>query len=84
MFLECVKSRNTIYLYKSFYLTVAKGKYKRTRELIGTLDELSKLYDDPISHFREILKEETLLEKQQKKIKYLIYQLILLTLIVTI
>lgn len=47
-------------------------------------DELSKLYDDPISHFREVLKEETLLEKQQKKIKYLIYQLILLTLIVTI
>ena len=71
MFLECVKSGNTIYLYKSFYLTVAKGKYKRTRELIGTLDELSKLYDDPISHFREVLKEETLLEKQQKKDKIL-------------
>lgn len=34
-------------------------------------DELSKLYDDPISHFREVLKEETLLEKQQKKDKIL-------------
>ena len=67
MFLECVKSGNITYLYKSFYLTVAKGKYKRTRELIGTLDELSKIYDDPIEHFKKVLKEETLLEKQQKK-----------------
>ena len=67
MFLECVKSGNITYLYKSFYLTVAKSKYKRTRELIGTLDELSKIYDDPIEHFKKVLKEETLLEKQQKK-----------------
>lgn len=66
MFLETVKSGNTTYLYKSFYLTVAKGKYKRTRELIGTLDELSKIYDDPIAHFKEALKKETKTKKEEK------------------
>lgn len=66
MFLETVKSGNTTYLYKSFYLTVAKGKYKRTRELIGTLDELSKIYDDPIAHFKEVLKKETKTKKEEK------------------
>lgn len=66
MFLEIVKSKNITYLYKAQYITVSKGKYKRTRELIGRLDELKKIYPDPISFFKIELENQTLFQKQLK------------------
>ncbi|WP_067141296.1 IS1634 family transposase [Oceanivirga salmonicida] len=67
MFLEICKSKNITYLYKAQYVTIAKGRYKRVRELLGRLDELEKIYDDPVTHFRKELELQTKLEKENKK-----------------
>lgn len=43
------------------------GKVKqKTIEKLGYLEDLEKLYDDPISHFKQIAKERTLEENPQK------------------
>ena len=72
-----------MYVKKSYsrgrtYLSLAQGyrqdgKVKsKTIEKLGYLDELEKLYDDPIAHFRKIAKERTEQEKGQEKIELLL------------
>lgn len=67
------KSKNqTGRIYLSFVQGYRKdGKVKhRTIEKLGYLDELEKLYDDPISHFKQIAKERSAAEENvQKKIE---------------
>ena len=72
-----------MYLKKTFrkdsgrtYLVIAQ-KYRnpktnvstdRTIKSLGYLDELEKLYDDPIAHFREVARKMTEEEKAKKKL----------------
>ena len=59
-------------VYLSFVQGYRKdGKVKhRTIEKLGYLDDLEKLYDDPISHFKQLAKERNAAEKNvQKKIE---------------
>lgn len=45
-----------------------KTKHKVVENL-GYLDQYTDLYDDPIAHFKEVAKEITELQKQEKKLK---------------
>lgn len=70
MFLEISENKKYTYLYKTTYITVAKNKYKKSRELIGRLDMLEKSYPDPITYFRaKIEKENEILAKQKESSK---------------
>ena len=61
------------------YLSIARGYQNsegktRTKvvQYLGSLDELQKQYDDPIAHFKEVIKkmnEEEKLEKQPINLK---------------
>jgi len=66
MFLKVITIKNVtrLFFYESYY---KDGKIKqRIIEPIGRLDELSKIYDDPISHFRKIAEERTDEKKESK------------------
>ena len=54
-----------LYFYESFY----ENKKNRSRlvESLGRLDELQKLYPDPVSHFKQAAEERTLQKKLQEK-----------------
>lgn len=53
-----------LYFYESYY---EDGKAKqRSVEPLGRLDELEKLYDDPIAHFKEVARQRTLEENSEK------------------
>ena len=72
-----------MYLKKSYrkdtgrtYLSIAQ-KYRdpetgistdRTVKSLGYLDELEKIYDDPIAHFKELARKMTEEENAQKKL----------------
>ena len=56
-----IKGITRLYFYESFY---ENGKVKqRMVESLGRLDELQKLYDDPVSHFKKVGRLRT----QEKK-----------------
>ncbi len=66
MFLKCIKKKGVtrLYLYESYYepssVKGEKGKVRqRMIESLGSLDELKKIYDDPIAHFQRVAKERT-------------------------
>lgn len=59
------------------FLTIAQG-YRingkvrhKTIEKIGYLEDLEKIYDDPISHFKKIIKEKNETSQVDKKIQIL-------------
>ena len=57
-----------LYIYETYYdKDPATGK-KRIRskmiESLGRLDELKKLYDDPVAHFKEVCQLRTSDQKQ--------------------
>jgi len=56
-------------VYLSFVQGYRKdGKVKhRTIEKLGYLEELEKIYDDPISHFKKIAEERNLKAKEAEK-----------------
>lgn len=59
MFVKQNKSHKGILLtYTIGYRENGRVKHKNV-ETIGYLDDLKKLYDDPISHFKELAKEKT-------------------------
>ena len=61
-----------LFLYESQRVPDPKtGKTKTTTKMIealGRLDELEKIYDDPISHFKEIARQRTEEKKKSKKV----------------
>ncbi len=66
MFLKCItkKGITRLYLYESYYepssVKGEKGKVRqRMVESLGSLDELKKLYDDPVAHFQDVAKERS-------------------------
>ena len=66
MFLKTITKKNVtrLYFYESYY---KDGKsHQRLVRSLGRLDELEKLYIDPISHFTELAKKETLEQKAEK------------------
>lgn len=69
MFLKQSMSNGKIYL--SFIQSYRKdGKVKhKTIEKIGYLEDLKKIYPDPISHFKQVAKERTAAEANRKTIE---------------
>lgn len=69
MFLKQSMSNGKIYL--SFIQSYRKdGKVKhKTVEKIGYLEDLKKIYPDPIAHFRQVAKERTAAEANRKTIE---------------
>lgn len=66
MYLKSIKKNNItrLYFYESYY----KDQKTRQRMIksLGRLDELEKLYSDPISHFEQLAKEESLKQKKSR------------------
>lgn len=54
-----------LYFYESFY-TKDKKTSSRMVESLGRLDELQKIYPDPIAHFKNVAKEQTAKKKSEK------------------
>lgn len=66
MFLKTINKKgiSRLYFYESYYEPAkVKGAKGRTRqrmlESLGSLDELKKLYDDPIAHFSAVAKQRS-------------------------
>lgn len=55
-----------LYFYESFY-TSDKKTSSRMVEALGRLDELQKIYPDPIAHFKHIAKVQSNAKKMEKK-----------------
>lgn len=68
MFLKSITKNNVtrLYFYESYYKD-KKSKQRMVRSL-GRLDELKKIYSDPIAHFEKLAKKETLEQKESKNI----------------
>jgi transposase len=66
MHLNQLEEKKTGRIFLSFQESFrVKGKNKtRTVKRIGYLDEFTDLYDDPIAHFKELAKQETLETKR--------------------
>ncbi|TCS71588.1 IS1634 family transposase [Muricomes intestini] len=70
MFLKTITKKGVtrLYFYESYYEpSKVKGEKGRIRQRslksLGSLDELKKLYDDPIAHFTEIAKQRSKAQK---------------------
>lgn len=59
-----IKGVTRLYFYESFYEN--KKTNSRSIESLGRLDELQKIYPDPIAHFKKIAEERNNEKKQQK------------------
>ncbi len=71
MFVKQIKSHGKIFLsFVQGYRINGKVRHK-TIEKIGYLDDLKKVYDDPISHFKEIAKQRSNQEITEFTIKNL-------------
>ncbi len=72
MFLKCVTKNNVtrLYFYESYYKD-QKTRQRLVRSL-GRLDELEKLYSDPVAHFKELAIEETLRQDADKNMSFTI------------
>ena len=72
MYLKSIKKNNItrLYFYESYY----KDQKTRQRMVksLGRLDELEKLYPDPVPHFTELAKKETLKQKADKNMSFTI------------
>lgn len=69
MYINIERQKNKqgrVYLYKVIGVyDKYTNKVKKTRELIGRVDELEKLYDNPYEHFKNILLKESKELKEQ-------------------
>ena len=66
MYLKPIKNKDVtrLYFYESYY---QDGKVKqRLVESLGRLDDLKKVYDDPVAYFDSIAKERTAEKKKSK------------------
>ena len=66
MFLKSITKNNVtrLYFYESYYKD--KKTKQRMVKSLGRLDDLEKIYSDPIAHFEKLAKEETLKQKESK------------------
>lgn len=62
------KGITRLYFYESFYTN--KKTSSRSVEALGRLDELEKIYPDPIAHFKNIANQRNAEKKQQKNISF--------------
>lgn len=71
MYINIERQKNKqgrVYLYKVIGVYDKNtNKVKKTRELIGRVDELEKLYDNPYEHFKNILLKESKELKEQNR-----------------
>lgn len=79
MFLKSITKKGVtrLYFYESYYEPSAiKGKKGRTRqrslESLGSLDNLKKLYDDPIAHFTDVAKQRSQEQKENSQSSFTI------------
>jgi hypothetical protein len=72
MYLKTIKKNNItrLYFYESYY----KDQKTRQRMVksLGRLDELERLYPNPVSYFTELAKKETLKQKADKNMLFTI------------
>lgn len=69
MFLKKSVSNGRVFLsFVQGYRENGKVKHK-TIEKIGYLDELEKVYDDPIAHFKSVAKERSLATPDERKLE---------------
>ncbi|NTW72997.1 MAG: IS1634 family transposase [Eubacteriaceae bacterium] len=74
MFLKKSSSNGRIFLsFVQGYRIDGKVKHK-TVEKIGYLDELEKIYDDPITHFKSVANERKLAAPEERKIEVAVNQ----------
>jgi transposase len=68
MFLKKSKlnGRDYLAIVKGYYVPETKNSRVKTIKALGYLEELKKLYPDPIAHFRQVAKEMT---QNEEKIK---------------
>lgn len=66
------KGITRLYIYETIYERDPVTGKGRTRskliEPLGRLDELQKVYDDPIAHFKAVCEQRTSAEKEKQKI----------------
>ena len=71
MYINIERQKNKqgrVYLYRVIGVyDKYTNKVKKTRELIGRVDELEKLYDNPYEHFKNILLKESKELKEQNR-----------------
>ena len=74
MYLNITGKEGHEHLYlneKISYKDPVTGKRKhtnRTVEALGSLEDLKKIYDDPIAHFREVAKQRTAEKKKSSTV----------------
>lgn len=70
MYLKSITKNNVtrLYFYESYYKD--KKTHQRMVKSLGRLDELKKLYLDPVSHFTDLAKKETLKQKAEKNMSF--------------
>ena len=56
---KSISNGRTFLVFAQGYRKNGKVKHK-TIEKIGYLDELEKIYDDPIAHFKQIAKQKSI------------------------
>lgn len=57
-----------LYLAEDFYDSITRKRSQRNIESLGRLDELEKLYPDPIAHFKKVAEEKTALLNETKSV----------------
>lgn len=62
------KKGNALYYMRSVRIKGRKNPTKEKVEFLGYEDDLKKLYDDPIAHFREEAKKLTCASKEERKV----------------
>ncbi|VWL84779.1 IS1634 family transposase [Oceanivirga miroungae] len=67
MYLDIRKLPYATYLYKTENVRVGKNKYKKVRELLGTLEELKKIHADPIAYYKEEFEKDRTQKLTNKK-----------------
>ena len=73
MYLKAIKGKGVtrLYFYESYYEKSAGtgGKVRqRMVESLGRLDDLEKVYDDPIAHFKQVAAQRTEAAKEEPKV----------------
>ena len=69
MFLKKSKSNGRVFLSLVQGYRIGGSVKHKTIEKIGYLDELEKVYDDPIAHFKAVAAERNLADPAKKKIE---------------
>ena len=65
------KGVSRLYIYETYYdkdTTTGKGRVRsKMLESLGRLDELQKIYDDPVAHFKTVCELRTAQNREIRK-----------------